>query len=401
MKKIISSTLLALTLIASTVGALQAEEIQGATAVAQEAIAAPEVVPAAATATKSKPTVNVGLLLHTYLQMEQNGYGANVDDMDDIDSPGSFNYGANLYRARLLFDAKLTERDYIFVDTELTASVGLNGDKSASIKILDAQYEHIFSDALRLSAGKMLVSFNRNGLQTPNTLMASDYALFQSAYNLTESQPLQNDSGRDVGINLAGSFYNGRLTYRAGAFSGCRDYTYLTGEESAPFRYVGRLQYNFFDTDNYAGTLLGEGKTLSVAAGVDNQGSYYAVGADLFLDAPLGSAGSLTLNSAYAYMSGGSYSAKYNFSSVIADSNIILAEGGYYFKSLKLQPWVKFERMDRRIRGLDDETVFGGGVNYFFNGYGSNLKLSYLSRKNSGVGKYYGQAWLQLQVYIF
>ncbi len=161
------------------------------------------------------------------------------------------------------------------------------------------------------------------------------------------------------------------------------------------------MQYNFFNTDNYAGTLLGKGKILSVAAGFDNQGGYYAAGADLFLDAPLGSTGSLTLNSAYSYMSGGNYNAKYNFSSVIADTNIIFAEGGYYFKSYRLQPWVKFEKMNRRIRGLDDETVFGGGVNYFFNKYGSNLKLSYVSRKNSSVGEYYGQAWLQVQLFIF
>ncbi len=233
MKKIISSTLLAVVLTASTLGTLQAQEQAQETTVAQEeALTAPSVAPIA----KSKPSVNVGLLLHSYFHVTQNGFGANTDDMDDIDSPSSVNYGVSLYRARLMFDAKLSDRDYIFVDTELSASVGLGTDKSASIKILDAQYEHTFSDALRISAGKMLVSFNRNGLQTPNTLMANDYAFFQYAYNMTEDQPLNNDSGRDVGINLAGSFYNGRLTYRLGAFGGCRDYTYLTGEEGAPLR---------------------------------------------------------------------------------------------------------------------------------------------------------------------
>lgn len=398
MRKIISFTLCVLALTATALTPLYAQTTTQVEAT-ESALEVPQTHIAPLTNWMSK--VNVGLLLQTYLQVQQNGFGATLDDVEDMDDASARTYGANLYRARVMFDANLTNKDYIFVSTELTASVGLSADKAASIKILDAQYQHTFNDALRLSAGKMLVSFNRNGLQSPNTLMANDYAFFQSAYNLTESQPLQNDSGRDVGLSLAGSLYNGRLNYIAGAYSGCRDYTYLTGEESAPFRYVGRLQYNILGRDDYYGTLLGEGRSFSIGAGFDNQGGYYAVGADLFLDAPLGSTGSLTLNTAYSYMSGGNYNTKYNFSSLIADSNVIFAEGGYYFKSLKLQPWVKFELMDRRVRELADETVFGGGVNYFFNGYGSNLRLSYVARKNSMVGNYYGQTWLQLQVYIF
>ncbi|MFI3303941.1 MAG: hypothetical protein SNF68_01570 [Rikenellaceae bacterium] len=374
MKKIINSTLCSLALTAAALTSVQAQE--------------------------SKPKVDVGLLLHSYFQIQQDGFGLGYDDVMDLDDPSARTYGASLYRARVLFDLKLTDKDKIFIETDLSASVGMGTDKTASIKILDAQYDHIFSDAFTVSAGKMLTSYNRNGLQTAGTLMANDFSFFQYAYNMTQSDPLNNDCGRDIGINLSGGFNEGKLRYRLGAFSGCRDYSLYTGEESAPLRFVGRVQYNFLDVDNYSGTNLGEGKTFTLAAGFDNQGSYYAVGADLYLDAPIGDTGSITLNAAYSYMSGGNTNAKYHFKSVIADQNILFAEAGYYFKDIKIQPWVKYELQDRTIEGLADEKVFGGGVNYFFNGYGSNLRLSYVARKNSLVGSYYGQTWIQLQFFF-
>ncbi len=347
---------------------------------------------------KAKPSVNVGLLLHTSFQIEQNGYGMGVDQLEDIDNPSGRSYGISLSRARLLFNVDLTPKDYIYVATELSASVGLGRDKAASVKILDAAYSHRFLDQLTISAGKMIASYNRNGMQSAYSMMANDFGYFLNAHS---GGPLNNDAGRDVGVNLSGGFWNDNLTYNLGTFSGCRDYSLYTGEESAPLRFVGRLQYNILDVDKYAGTNLGEGRTFSIGAGFDNQGSYYAVGGDLYLDAPLGKAGSFTLNTAYSYVSGGKFDTKYNFASVIADSNIVFAEAGYYIKKLKLQPWVKYELMDRRVKGLVDENVLGGGINYFFNGYGSNLRVSYVARKNSQVGEFYGQTWIQAQFYIF
>ncbi|MHC5954190.1 hypothetical protein ACYTX9_09760, partial [Streptococcus pyogenes] len=67
--------------------------------------------------------------------------------------------------------------------------------------ILDAQYEHTFSNAFMLIAGLQLVSHNRNGLQGAASLMANDFTYFQYPYNLFENSPLQGNFGRDLGVN--------------------------------------------------------------------------------------------------------------------------------------------------------------------------------------------------------
>ncbi|MFI3259786.1 MAG: hypothetical protein R3Y16_06805 [Rikenellaceae bacterium] len=348
---------------------------------------------ATSAAAENKPEVNVGLLLHTYATAQQAGFG----EASAVDGASEWSVGASLYRARVLFETKLTDKDYVFIETDLSASVGLGADKAASIKILDAQYEHKFGDFLTIAAGKMLISYNRNGLQTAGTLMANDFSYFQYAYNMSQDSPLQNDCGRDIGVNFLGSIIPDKLKYRIGAFSGRRDFE---NSDKSTLRFVGRVTYNFFDDDCYSGTNLGQGKTFTLGAGFDTQGTYHAFGVDAYLDAPMGEAGSVTANLAYSYMTGGDdLTAKYSFASMIPAQNIIFAELGYYFKETKLQPWVKYELQS--ITDGADENVFGAGLNYFFNGYGSNLRLSYVARQNSVVGELYGQIWLQAQIFIF
>lgn len=342
------------------------------------------------TVAQTKPEVNVGLLLHTYATAQQDGFGQSTAVSDASD----WSVGASLYRARLLFDAKLSDKDYIFIETDLTASVGLGADKMASMRILDAQYDHTFGSFLTVSAGKILVSYNRNGLQTAGTLMANDFSYYQYAYNMSESSPLQNDCGRDVGVNLSGAIVVDKLKYKLGAFAGRRDFA----TDISPVRLVGRLQYNFWDDDKYSGTNLGEGETLTVAAGFDTQGTYIAGGLDAYLDMPLGAAGSITANAAYSYMEGG---ADFVGDYAIPEQSVVFAELGYYFKEVKLQPWVKYELQDIKSASASDDTVIGGGLNYFFNGYGSNVRVSYVGRQSSLVDKMYGQVWLQLQLFIF
>ena len=350
---------------------------------------------------QEKPKVNVGTLVHTYVSAQQRGFGST----SAADDASSWDLGANLYRARVLLDVQLSERDYVFVETELSAAVGMGANKASSIKILDAQYEHKFADWLSVSAGKMLVSHNRNGLQTAGTLMANDFTYFQYPYNMSENDALQGDLGRDVGINFLGGFLENKLKYRAGLFSGRRTFE---GEAGKPLRFTGRLEYNFADIDAYSGTNLGEGKTVTLAGGVDAQGTYVAAGADLYVDYPLGSKGSLTANLAYSYLNGGNDpTAKYSFAHLIPEQDILFAELGYYFKKCRLQPWVKYEKQNTH-EAATTTTVYGGGLNYFFSGYKTNLRLSYASMEKgvlTSAGtidkKAYGQVWMQLQLFFF
>lgn len=360
-----------------------------------------------------EPSFHAGVLFHTYVGFQERGFGTS----SSISSADKWTASATLYRARIMTDTKLTSKDQFFLETELTSPVGTSTDKASSIKILDAQYDHIFSKSLVLSAGKILVSHNRNGLQTASTLMVNDFTYFQYPYNMSANSPLQNDLGRDVGLNASGVLKE-KIAYRLGLFSGRRTFE---GQDGAPLRTVGRIGYNFFDIDQYSGTNLGAGKTVTVSAGFDTQGTYLAGGADLYVDYPLGD-GSVTLNSAWSYISGGNkLTRKYSFASMVPTQNTQLVELGYYFKSCKLQPWVRYEKQDINSESnqtgglstadfdkLNTSTVLGAGINYFFNSYTTNLKLSYVSMRKGirlGAGgiesRSYGQLWLQLQLCFF
>jgi hypothetical protein len=221
-------------------------------------------------------------------------------------------------------------------------------------------------------------------------------------------------------VNARGFLANDKLEYRLGVFTG------RNIDGGAPLRTVGRVAYNFLDAEKdyyYAGTKLGKGNTLAWAAGVDAQANYHNLSTDVFFDKPLGNAGSITVNAAFQYMSGGTaLDSKYSFATLIPKQTVQFLELGYYFKKSKLQPWIRYENQDVsadaaqagavKVTAFDkshSSSVLGGGLNYFFNGAATNLRLSYTTRTyhvpTAIVDEYtkqtYGQCWLQAQFFIF
>jgi len=367
-----------------------------------------------------KPAIQLGSIVHMFAFGEQNGYSS----PQGAASPTAWNRGFTLYRARVLVGGQLSRKGSFFLETDLPSAIGgPNADGTKNVKvspiILDAQYQYNFSDAFQLIAGQQLVSDNRNGLQGAAALMANDFSYFQYPYNLFASGPLQGNFGRDLGVNARGFIFNKKFEYRLGVFTG------RNVDGRGPLRYVGRFAYNFLDTEKdyyYAGTNLGKGKTLTWGAGFDTQASYYNFSTDVFLDKPVSKTGSITLNGAFQYMTGGiNVGSKYSFATLIPAQTVQFLELGYYFKTIKLQPWVKFENQDisakaeqtgavavDRFNKLNSNKVYGVGINYFFNDLGANLKLSYNSRAYNvatPTGDFdkrsYGQVWLQLQFFIF
>lgn len=368
---------------------------------------------------KFTPSISAGAIVHMMATYSQAGFGPGGGSGDQ------WNKGFMLYRARILLGGQLSKRGSFFMETEIPSAIGTRIDSTTkNVKvspiILDCQYEYKFSQAFTLISGMQLVSHNRNGLQGAASLLANDFTFFQYPYNLFENQPLQGNFGRDLGVNARGYFLNNKLEYRLGAFTG-RRFT-----DNSPLRTVGRLVYNFLDADQdyyYSGTKLGNGKTLALGAGFDVQGTYSNVGADVFLDIPAGNPGSITVSGAFSYMTGGnSLTSPNNFVLMIPRQTTQLLELGYYFKDVKLQPYIRYENQSinaetNQVYGapdastfnkLNSSTVLGGGLNYFFNGYGSNLRLSYTSftkgvmNTAGSVDKQsFGQLWLQLQFFIF
>ncbi|MCF2447257.1 hypothetical protein L0657_25100 [Dyadobacter sp. CY345] len=366
-----------------------------------------------------KPSIHVGAIVHMFASTEQTGFGgmpsANARD---------WNKGFSVYRARVLVGGQLSKKGSFFMETDLPSPIGIQlGDGTKNVKvapiILDAQYEYDFSNSFQLIAGMQLVSNNRNGLQGAAGLMANDFTYFQYPYNMFGNSPLQGNFGRDLGVNARGFLLKDKLEYRLGVFTGRN----LDGQ--APLRIVGRVAYNFLDPEKdyyYAGTKLGAGNTFAWAAGFDTQGKYYNVGTDVFIDKKAGNPGSVTLNAAFQYMTGGTnVNSKYSFAGLIPRQTVQFLELGYYFTKSKLQPWIRYENQNisskkeqvgSELVGDFDKakssSVYGGGLNYFFNGNNTNLRLSYVARQYNMptlTGDYdkksYGQFWLQVQFFIF
>ncbi|MCE7042674.1 hypothetical protein [Dyadobacter sp. CY312] len=366
-----------------------------------------------------KPSIHVGAIVHMFASSEQSGFGGGAST-----DPKQWNKGFSLYRARVLVGGQLSKKGSFFMETDLPSPIGIqlgNGTKNVKVApiMLDAQYEYDFSNAFQLIAGMQLVSNNRNGLQGAAGLMANDFTYFQYPYNLFENSPLQGNFGRDLGVNARGFLLKDKFEYRLGVFTGRN----LDGQ--APLRVVGRVAYNFLDPEKdyyYAGTKLGSGNTFAWGAGFDAQGSYYNLGTDVFIDKKAGNAGSVTLNAAFQYMTGGTnINSKYSFAGLIPRQNVQFLELGYYFNKSRLQPWVRYESQaisskkeqagSELVSDFDkakSSRVYGGGLNYFFNGNTTNLRLSYVARQYnvaSSAGDYntkaYGQFWLQVQFFVF
>lgn len=368
-----------------------------------------------------KPTVQLGSIVHMYAAYEQGGFGPNT-------SNGSTDWGKafNLYRARVLVGGQLSKNGSFFFETDLPTIIGTqngSGVKNVEISqiVLDCQYEHKFAEAFQVIAGKQLVSHNRNGLQGAASLMANDFTFWQYPYNMFGNYGLMGNYGRDLGVNFRGLLANSKLEYRLGFFTG------RNTDGKAPLRTVGRVVYNFLDPDKnfyYSGTNLGAGKTISLGAGVDAQATYMGYDVDLFVDVPITSAGSITFNGAFQLLNGGTNTtSKYSMATVIPKQTIQFGELGYYFKSLKLQPYLRYENRSLSVENeqnttglsnsdydkLNSSTIFGGGLNYFFNGYGTNLRLSYTTFKKGVQAtatapieeKTFGSMWLQLQFFLF
>ncbi len=372
---------------------------------------------------KFKPSIQVGSIVHMFASYEQKGFGPGGNRNETADNdPDAWRKDFNLYRARVLVGGKLSKNGSFFLETDLPSIVGRGSEDSKNVKvspiILDAQYEHTFGDHM-VVAGLQLVSHNRNGLQGAAGLLANDFTYFQYPYNLFADSPLQGNFGRDLGVNARGFFLDDKLEYRFGIFTGRNT---GTNNSDPALRYVGRVVYNFLDAEKdyyYAGTKLGTGKTIALGLGFDRQGTYGAAGGDLFIDMPLGEAGSITLNTAFSYLTGGTdTSAGTSFAGLIPRSTTQFLELGYYFKKAKLQPWIRYEKNNIDADGLSQTggvpvkafndfntaTVFGGGLNYWFAGYNTNIRLSYTTwnqENAAGDSQTQGQFWLQTQFFIF
>jgi hypothetical protein len=289
---------------------------------------------------------------------------------DSLENPGTNANSDNLFvrRLRLIFGGQVAKNVTFFIETD-APNLGktLPGGKNIqpAMVLQDAYAEFKTSNAFAVDAGLMYVPFSRNALQSAITLLPIDYG----AYTFTQSAPAQSLNGRDTGFQAKGYLLEDRLEYRVGAFQGLRD----TLSHNA-FRYAGRLQYNFFDTETgffYTGTYLGKKKILSVGAAFDSQLHYHAYDADVFTDYPVGP-GAITAQFDYNRFDGDVTLL------TLPKQNDLLLELGYLIRSLKLTPVLQFVRKDVVATSVGDEKRVSIGANYWWAGYNANIKAAFM-----------------------
>ena len=346
-----------------------------------------------------------------------------------------------IWRARIMLGGNISPKTSFFMQTEIPSPIGFVDTEKhiqdISPIILDANIEHKFSDNFMVITGMQLVGINRQGLQSPVTLMGLDFGWYQYPYNLFQSQALQNNFGRDIGINTRGFVLDERLEWRLGVFRGR-----TTGTNSS-FRYVFRLNYNFFEKDKglyYTGTNLGKQKLFSIGGGIDTQDNYISGALDAFLDLPTNN-GAFTWQGSYMYLDGGASESLSSFTPFIPNQSIFFTELGYFFKKVKIQPYIKYEAQmidiskkqytvnqerlnpssplsslsdtpsDNNLHyfnTLTSQSRVGTGINYFVNDYNFHIKLQYeqifygrFGTSDEPETKSSGELKLQLTYFIF
>ena len=309
------------------------------------------------------------------------------------DVAGSNDTATNLFfrRARLLMGFTLGEKLSVFFETD---SPNLGKSNAAGVKdtgdvfIQDFAVTYKFSNQFMLDGGMLLVEPSYNHTQSAATLLATDYG----PYTFAESGPMGERVGRDYGLRARGYLADSHLEYRAGVYQGVR------GTNAAnDLRFTGRLMYSFFTPQVglfYRGTSLGKTKTLSIGASYDVQEKYDSVGVDLFWDQPIGDGNAFVFQADYVQPDGGT------FATTLPQQTNMLFETGFYFSSIKLQPFLQYATQNFDAASRVDEERLTAGLSYYVNDHNNNLKLSYTEIKPD-VGKSRTQINLQWQVFQF
>jgi hypothetical protein len=335
------------------------------------------------------PSIKVGFLAQVQAQTVQDQTTA----AQDADPKYTQHWQRQIFirRLRVLVGGDLGQNTTFFFESDAPnlGKVATSGTKDSkmSMYVQDAQIQHTVCPEFSVIAGLQLVGITRNSLQGSTTLMAVDYG----AYQFIPSTPLDNFTGRDLGVNLRGFLINERLEYRLGMFSGKNINLY------SPFRTTLRLNYNLLDREKgffLTGSTLGKGQIAAIGGGLDVQGSYFGLGIDGFCDLPLFGTGSVTLSTSFAYLDGGgSDHDSTMFTGLIPKQSLFFAELGYIFKDLGLQPYVKYDLQKvhatvlKQVKAtestldlqnaLQSGNRLGFGLNYFLNGHNTSVKLLY------------------------
>jgi Phosphate-selective porin O and P len=313
-------------------------------------------------------------------------------DWQEVTPAGT--YAQNLYLRRIRFIlAGQVQKDVSFFFQTDNPNLGKAPKAlAAGFVVQDAWVEWKIANEFRLDAGLFLVPFCRNCLQSTSSYTTLDITPLAALANAVT----QSSGTRDTGFGAKGYLAGDHLEYRAYVFSGARD----PGAKNS-FRYSGRVQYDFLDTETgytYSGLNMGKKKIFAVGAGSDNQSTFHAYSADAFFDFPVGTAGSVAGQAAWYH-----YDGETRFPTLLRQ-NDYLGELGFYVGPLKLEPFVQYHKIDfsDAVNTNNGQERYQGGLTYFV--YGHNFKFTgaftRLVPKNPSL-PCTNEITVQLQAYYF
>jgi hypothetical protein len=309
-----------------------------------------------------------------------------------IQDPNSEGYSQNLYirRIRAAILATIGPNVTIFYQTDNPnfGNSGTTGTKNFSTGFLtqDAFAEwKLDGEKLMLDGGLFYVPQSRNVLTSTTGVLSLAGGTFVQQQNAVTG----SSTGRDWGFALEGYLVNDHLEYRAGVFSGQRQGVSAQEPPLGPaagsrnsYRAAARIQYDVFDTEKgyvYVGTNRGGRTILAIGGWGEFQGDYKAYGADVMGDFPTGKSGAVTFEADYICYDGGTQFQQIVNGTVVSllpRQSTLFTAAGYYFDAVKLQPFVRYERIDFHDNALAsrEQQRYGGGFNWYI--FGQNLKLS-------------------------
>ncbi len=143
-----------------------------------------------------------------------------------LQDPISEGYQQTLFirRVRFIVAGNLAKNVSFFFQTDNPNMGRTTGTTAKAINtgflVQDAfgEWKPMGKDTFILDFGKMLMPLSRNSLQQTSSHLAIDGGTF----TFLESGPLQNDGGRDVGVQMKSYLADEHLEFRGGVFDGVR-----------------------------------------------------------------------------------------------------------------------------------------------------------------------------------
>jgi hypothetical protein len=270
------------------------------------------------------------------------------------------------------------------------------------------EWKVFHNDYFILDVGKMLVPFTRNALQSTSSHLALDGGTWTFLQDAGAGNGEAGDAGRDVGFLCKSYLASAHREIRAGVFDGFRAPANAGGASARnPPRFVGRIVYNFFDTEKGyvpVGTNLGKKKILAIGGGYDTQGGFTspatatlpagkgfeAYGGDFMIDWPFGPGDAATGRDAvtahvdYIHLDGG---CRANAAGIVQTNCLIpglqrqeeiFTDLGYFAHVINLQPFIRFEAREFKDATQQTKNVrrYMGGFNYYESPAAQNMKIT-------------------------